>query len=211
MDYQHLAILMLFVGLAFVIAEIFVPSGGMISILAAVSVGISIWAAYKAWWSSSPGMWWSYLAALVLLLPATIGGALFLLQRTSLGRRILLEAPSLEEVTPYLDEEQRLKSLIGKRGKTITLLNPGGMVLVEGQRLHCECEGMLIDPGEEVEVVSVKGNRLVVRLAKGPPSPRAAEEQPDEDDQPNAESPEKYASESESTDEPPLDFEVPQS
>ena len=37
------------------------------------------------------------------------------------------------------------------------------MVLVEGERMHSESEGMLIDPDQAVEIVGINGNRLVVR------------------------------------------------
>ena len=37
-----------------------------------------------------------------------------------------------------------------KTGKTLTLLNPGGLVLVDGERMHAETRGLLLDPGETV-------------------------------------------------------------
>ena len=45
----------------------------------------------------------------------------------------------------------------------MTLLNPGGLVLVDGTRQHCESEGILLAAGSPVEIVAVKGNRVVVR------------------------------------------------
>jgi membrane-bound ClpP family serine protease len=44
------------------------------------------------------------------------------------------------------------------------MLNPGGLVLVDGSRLHCESEGVLLEAGTPVKIVAVKGNRVVVRL-----------------------------------------------
>ena len=170
MDPEILAIVMLFVGLALLIAEVFVPSGGMITILAVVCIAVSIWAAQQAWWETARGIWWSYLAALLLLAPSSIAGSLYMLQRTELGRHILLDAPSLDEVTPYAEDEERLSKLLGRFGKTLTLLNPGGMLLVDGERLHCESQGMMIDPGEDVEIVAMQGNRLVVRRVEAKPS-----------------------------------------
>ena len=81
-----------------------------------------------------------------------------------------LSAPKPEDVAGFSDEVEKLRELIGQRGKTLGLLNPGGMVTVDGSRYHCESEGMMIDPNTEVEVVSVDGTRLVVRVPIGPPT-----------------------------------------
>ena len=196
MGYSTLAILLLFVGLALIIMEVFVPSGGLITILSVVAMVASIWCASKAWWGTDPLIWWSYITALVVLIPVCVGGAFYFLPRTSLGRKILLEAPSLEEVTPYAAEQERLQQLVGKHGKTLSLLNPGGLVLVERERMHCESEGMVfIEPDEDVVVSGVKGNRLVVRAAGTLPK---TVQQP-------------FAAEAEAAVERPLDFDVPQS
>lgn len=205
MDHSSLAILLLVLGLALLMAEVFIPSGGMISILSLVCLAGSVWSASRAWWTTNPTYFWIYLAVTALLVPLTIGGAVFLLQRTGFGRRILLEAPTLEEVTPYLQERQHLQQLVGKPGKTLTLLNPGGLVLVEGERMHCESPGMVIDPGEAVDVIAVKGNRLVVHPAVRRPE---REERPDADlsrDDPNQD-------DLDETDhgDTPLDFDFPQ-
>lgn len=166
MEYSTLAIVLLIVALALVVMEVFIPSGGMIFVISVVTILSSIWCAKKAWWDSNPAAWWSYITALVVLIPSSVVTAFFIFPRTSLGRKYLLEAPSLAEVTAYVDEELRLKQLIGREGVAVTLMNPGGLVLVDGERLHCESEGMLLlEPDERVVVVAVKGNRLVVRAA----------------------------------------------
>ncbi|MCC7420506.1 MAG: hypothetical protein IT428_09505 [Planctomycetaceae bacterium] len=173
MDPSHLAILLLILGLALLVAEFFVPSGGMITVMAVVSIVSSVWFAWKAWGTTSPGLWWGFLTVLVISLPTTLGGMLFLLSNTRLGNRVLLKAPDLEEVTPYQREQQRLQQLIGKTGRTLTLLNPGGMVLVEGERIHSETPGLMLEADTAVEVIAVKGTRVVVRPASlsSPPSP----------------------------------------
>ena len=47
----------------------------------------------------------------------------------------------------------------------VTQMSPGGMVRVENERLHAFSEGILIMQGETVEVVAVRGPRLVVKRA----------------------------------------------
>ena len=70
---------------------------------------------------------------------------------------------------------------------------------IDGERLHCESEGMLIDPGQEVDVVAVKGNRLVVRLVGSQDeSAQAAGDGPPREADPT-------------NDDSRLDFDIPQS
>lgn len=190
MDESTFAVLLLVVALGLMVAEVFIPSGGMISILVLVSLVGSIWCAWNAWWDSNPFVWWAYITSLVMLVPATISGAFYVLPRTPMGRRVLLEGPDREEVTPYVEEQNELLGQVGQIGKTVTLLNPGGMVTVNGKRFHCESEGMLLEPDTEVRVVAVKGLRLVVRLPL-PDDPRTRERDV-------------------AIVEPPLDFEFPE-
>lgn len=198
MGYESLvAVGLLILGLALIVAEICIPSGGLITIFSVCCFLGSGWFAWQAWWNTSPTLWWSYVGGVLVLVPATLGLALYILPRTSIGKRILLEAPSLDEVTPYQREQQRLAALIGKTGKTLTLLSPGGLVLVDGERMHAETRGLLLEPGETVKVVAVKGNRIVVQPLPG----QAAEEIPSADN----ERPVQTAADE------PLDFDFPQS
>ena len=196
MDQSLLALLLLAVGLAFLVAEIFIPSGGLISVMAVISLTASVFFAWSAWGKDQPTMWWIYLAALIFLLPTTILMAIVILPRTPWGKRIILEGPELDEVTPYVHEEGQLSRLIGKMAKTLSLLNPGGMVLVEGQRIHCESEGMLIDPDQQVKIIGLKGNRLIVRVDNNNSPTELATDQ---------------MAEARAEDNPKLDFEYPES
>jgi membrane-bound ClpP family serine protease len=171
MDYSHVAILLLLLSLALLTAEVFVPSGGFISVLMLLSLAGSVFCAFRAWWDASPTLWWSYVASVLVLIPAVLIAAFTIFPRTAYGKRILLDAPDPGEITAFAREQAELQTLIGRRGKTVTLHNPGGIMTVDGRRYHSETRGMMLDPGEEVEVVAVKGNGLVIRLADTPPPP----------------------------------------
>lgn len=97
--------------------------------------------------------------------------------RTDYGRR-LMNPPSLDEMEPFVAETERLTRLIGKTGTTLTRLGPGGMVLVEGERMHAESEGMLILTDTSVRVLAIRGNRLLVRQVResSVPEPATTEE-----------------------------------
>lgn len=171
MDYVSLAFLLAVLGFALIIAELFVPSGGLITVGCIVCFVSSIWFAYRGWWESSQGLFWTFSSSLLVGIPIFLLGLLRLIETTRLGDRILLSAPKSEDVTPHLAEQQRLQQMIGKKGRTLSMLNPGGMVLVDGERLHAFSEGMMVDPNEWVEILEVRSARVKVRRTSAPVLP----------------------------------------
>jgi len=171
MDYVSLAFLLAILGFALIIAELFVPSGGLITVGCIVSFVCSIWFAYRGWWESSQGLFWTFSSSLLVGIPIFLLGLLRVLETTRLGDRILLAAPKPEDVTPHLALEQRLQQTVGKKGRTLSMLNPGGMVMVDGERLHAFSEGVMVDPNEWVEILEVRGARVLVRRTSAPVLP----------------------------------------
>ena len=126
-----------------------------------------------------------------LLLPVSLIGAFYVWPNTALGRKAILEAPAPHEVASFVEEEERYGAMVGKSGTTVTALNPAGIVRIDGHRVHCLSEGMILEQGEPVRVISAKGNRVVVRRMTAD-----AMETPDPSSSPMA------------GDEPPLDFDM---
>ena len=167
-SYGLLAIILLVVGLVLLICEVFLPTGGILAICTTITLCLSLAAAYTAWFDRNPTAWWGFCGLVVLLIPTALGGAFYVFPRTPLGKRALLEAPALESLEPHAQEVNRLTAFIGKYGKTQSLLNPGGIVVVGTDRLHAFSEGQLIDPGTSVEILEVRGTRVLVRPAEPP-------------------------------------------
>ncbi|MCA9083970.1 MAG: hypothetical protein KDA81_07940 [Planctomycetaceae bacterium] len=161
-DAGVLATILLIVGLFLLALELMIPSFGMIGIMSALTLLISAWCAWQAWWGTSPGFFWTYAGFWLLGIPSILGGTLFLLQNTRLGDRIVLRGTAYEH-GGMATERRRLESLIGATGQTVGMLTPGGLVAIDGERFHAESAGVLIESGETVHVVKLKGNRLVVR------------------------------------------------
>jgi membrane-bound ClpP family serine protease len=168
MDYGLLAVVLLFAGLGVLVLEVFVPSGGVLAIITTITLCLSLMCAYAAWAQQYPMVWWGFCGLVVLLIPTTLIGAFYVLPRTPIGKRALLVAPDADDLRPYTEDEARLNKLVGQYGRTLTLMNPGGMVLVAGQRLHAFSEGMLVEPDTSVEVVEIRGTRVVVRPGEPP-------------------------------------------
>ena len=159
-DAGVLATVLLIAGLFLLVLEFFVPSFGLIGIIAALCLLISFWSAYQAWGGGrNPAFFWTFTVFLVCGVPGTIAFGFYMLQYSAVGRAVVLQPPKFATQTNPLDK------LIGKHGLTQTLLTPGGMVTIEKNRYHAESLGMIIDPNSRVVVVEVRSNRLVVRPA----------------------------------------------
>ena len=162
--YALMTILLVIVGLGIIASEIFIPSAGLLSLIAVGCFCASVFCAWKAWYE--PGhlaIFWTYVVLMVIGIPAFIGTGVYLLPRTSLGNRLLAAPQDLESLTPFQEEEQRLSELINEQGKSLTLFSPGGMVQIGTEKFHAESEGVMVEAQTEVVVIAVKGNRLVVR------------------------------------------------
>lgn len=163
-SYAVFAILLLVAGLVVLVAEVFIPSGGLLFCITVAVLASSVYCAYAAWGKTDSRIFFAFCGLLLMMIPTALVSAFSLLPRTRFGKKILLEAPDLESVTPYAKETAKLEQLVGREGVTQTLLNPGGMVLVNGERYHAFTEGLLLEPQTPVEIVAVRGMRLLVRL-----------------------------------------------
>ena len=93
-----------------------------------------------------------------------IGFGLWYWPRSPLGKRIFLNAPTREDV-PSASEAANLgvEELRGRVGVTLTMLRPSGMTDFDGRRIDTITEGDLIERGQRVRVVDVRGSTVVVR------------------------------------------------
>lgn len=162
------AILLLITGIGVLTAEIFVPSGGLLGVITFVALVMSVIFAYRAWGTSHPNYFIAFCGAILVLVPTAVGTAFYILPKTAMGKKILLEAPEAERLTPFAQQAHHLQSLVGQYGRTVSPLTPGGLVMVNGERLHAISEGITIDSNSSIEVIEVHGTRLLVRPASPP-------------------------------------------
>lgn len=156
-------LLLLAAGLMLLIAEVFIPSGGMIGILALSCLGVSLWQAFRQ--STDLGM--KFLLADFLLMPLVLALAVYLWPKTPIAKRIFLRPPVPEEIE-VSHSAQRLDHLVGQLGRALTPLRPSGMVDFDGRRLDGVSEEGLIPSGALVQAVRVRSGRLIVRTATDP-------------------------------------------
>tara|TARA_B100000959_G_C14956297_1_gene613889 strand:- start:50 stop:610 length:561 start_codon:yes stop_codon:yes gene_type:complete len=155
------------IALALFVIELFVPSGGLIAILGGLAVVASLiafyvhdintgliatgtyivfgpilaWIAFKIW-ASSP------LAKQMIL-----GG---IVNEDSDEARQRLQSKQQERLA-------HLQPLVGKEGKTITVLRPIGVIRIDGRRIDAMAEAGSIEADCAVVVVSAFDNQVKVR------------------------------------------------
>jgi membrane-bound serine protease (ClpP class) len=99
----------------------------------------------------------------LIAIPTVLFLAFQWLPETAVGRRLLAEVPSSDEVLPDDEERRALRELVGKVGRAETRMLPSGAVLIEGRSIDAMSEGMPIDPGQPIRVIEVHGTRVIVR------------------------------------------------
>lgn len=147
-------------GMAVLVAEVFVPSGG---VLGFVSISAFIASIAMAYGDFGAGVGTMLLGLTVLLVPVVLGVAFRWFPETPLGRRVLPPPPEPEDVVPDGDRRRRARSLVGKAGRAETDLLPWGRVTVADGTFEGMSDSGPIDRGTEIDVVGVEGGALVVR------------------------------------------------
>src|SRR5688572_16758102 len=148
MDPLLWATLLLLLAVALVMIEVFIPSGGVIGVLAALSVMRSVGMAFYR----SPGTGLTFLVLALVALPAALTLALKIWPETPLGRRILPSIPTSQEVLPDSDYRRSLQELVGKFGRAKSLMLPSGAAEIGGRTVDAVSDGVAIEAGQMVRV-----------------------------------------------------------
>jgi membrane-bound ClpP family serine protease len=153
-------LLLLMFGLILVAAEVFIPSGGILGLLAIGCLALGLWQAFRQ--STYLGL--RFLLADSLLLPMTIALVIYLWPRLPIANRVELQPPAPEEVG-VSHSDQRLDHLIGQYGRALSPLRPSGVVDFDGRRLDALSEEGLIAAGALVLAVRIRAGQIIVRAA----------------------------------------------
>ena len=162
---------LLVLGLAVMVLEVFVPSGG---ILGFVSILALISAVATAFLEQGTTAGMAALAVVVLAVPAVLSMAFRWFPETPLGRRVLPPAPEAADVLPDPERRRHLRDLVGRTGRTGSELLPWGSVEIGGDIVEAMSEGGPLEAGIAIEVVDVQGTVVVVRGLEPREGPTAA-------------------------------------
>lgn len=158
------ALLLLFAGLFVVALELFVPSAGILGIVAAVLIISGIVLGFSVDLASGALM----LLIAVVALPALLGLMFKVWPHTPLGKRILLKDLKSEDVMPKKSHyKKRNESLVGELGVAQTKMLPSGIVLVNGEKFDAISDGFPIESGDAIKITAVREHRIYVQPYDG--------------------------------------------
>lgn len=164
MDPLLWALLLLAVGIVFLIAEFFLPSGGALAVASAACMIAALVVPFFA----EDGSWWRASVVLVVALvavPLTMRATIDLWPRSAFGRLLLIELPKKpDDVLP--EEAVALRSLVGSVGVAKSPMRPGGTVSIGGDYFDALSEGMPIEKGDRIKVIAVRMRQLIVVPAR---------------------------------------------
>jgi membrane-bound serine protease (ClpP class) len=150
-----LPIILQLAGVFVVIAEIVIPSAGLLAVLAAGLIGYSIYLVFTEI-SSSVGM--AFIMVDIIAFPVVL----------MVGLKLLVKSPvtlktSLSRSDGFSSQSEELLAYNGKTGMAVTDLRPAGMAMIENKRVDVVSRGEYIEKGSAVVVLAIEGNRVMVK------------------------------------------------
>ncbi len=152
-----LVLLLFLAGLVLLFCELFIP-GGVLGIAGIISIGGSIFVAFRDYPDAAMAVLAGELVALAI--GVVIGLRIF--PHTPIARRLTLTR-KFDADKGFTSASAELDAYAGKKGVAVTVLRPAGIALIDGKRVNVVTDGEFIEKDALVKVVEVEGGRIVVR------------------------------------------------
>ncbi|MBN1506782.1 MAG: hypothetical protein JW955_08045 [Sedimentisphaerales bacterium] len=160
MDWWLLLAVFLYVVCAtLIVAEVFIPSAGLLAICAVACLVGGIWIFFQ----HSVVAGWIGLGVGLVMVPSLLALAYKILPKTRFGRQIML-APPVRDRGDAIADSPELAKLLGRTGRVVTTLRPVGMCDFDGRRVECVAEGGFVEKDRTVTVIHVEGTQVTVRV-----------------------------------------------
>jgi len=144
-------------GIVAILAEVFLPTAGLLGVAGLGSLVASIVTVYRRFGSLAGSL---YLVAVTVLTAAIIVLYFKFFPRSPIGRWLISRPPPPPEPEP-------LAALVGREGRTLTVLRPVGLVRIGERKYSALSAGEFIERDRIVRVLKVEGARIVVRETSG--------------------------------------------
>jgi membrane-bound ClpP family serine protease len=151
-------ILLQLLGTLVIIAEIFIPSLGLLTLIALGLFSYSLFLVYTTI-STNVGMVFTGLD--MVMIPGLVYMGIKLLARSSLSLK-----QELSQKQGVASQAKKMETYINMEGKAVTDLRPAGMAQIKSERLDVVTDGEYIDAGTPVVVTQVTGNQIIVGQIK---------------------------------------------
>lgn len=152
---QTLQIVVLTVGLALLLIEVFIPDFGIIGILGIATYIIGILLTAKTFFEGLI-MFTILLIFLAIVILLVLNSA----KKGRLSKTLILNNQNSSEQGFTAVED--MKVFLNREGKAISVLRPAGIGIFDGIRLDVVTSGTFIEKNEKIKVIEVKGRRIIV-------------------------------------------------
>lgn len=153
MEASTWALVLFGLSLALLIAELFLPSGGVLGIMATAAMVAAIVICFHINQYLGLGV----LLFVAMASPFAISGAMKLWPKTPMGRRMTLQPVESPISRPPVES--------GQIGTALSELRPMGTCDFSGERLEVRTQIGMIPAGAKVKVVGIDSGRVIVELA----------------------------------------------
>ena len=151
----HLPIILQLIGVLVIIAEIILPSGGLLSLLAAGLFGYSLYIVFVDI-SASAGM--AFIIADLILIPILVYMGLKFLAKSPVTLRT-----KLSKKDGVISQSPEENDYLGRRGRALTDLRPSGVALIDDERVDVVTRGEYLESQASIVVIGVRGNQIIVK------------------------------------------------
>jgi membrane-bound serine protease (ClpP class) len=158
--------LLIGLGLILLIAELFIPTGGILFVLSVAALVVGVAMTYH---SNYAGVFIGTLLFVVIGAPLLFGLVFYYWPKTSVGKRFFLTGPETDQTLASTPVNLELEQLRGRYGKTLSALRPAGVTDFDGRRVDTITEGIMIDAGRWVRCIDVQAGKVIVRPVDKPP------------------------------------------
>jgi membrane-bound serine protease (ClpP class) len=161
MDYLTLALILLGVGVLLLLAEVLVPTGGVLVVAALLCFAAAVGTILV--YSDNP------YEAVVAIVGLAVGLPVVGYVAVAAWRRMSLDAVLDEPAAAPPAAPSDLEVLKGRTGKTVSPMRPSGTVEFDGRRVDAMTEGMPLEAGVWVRCVDVRRGQVIVRRVEDQP------------------------------------------
>jgi membrane-bound ClpP family serine protease len=163
MDPLTVAYVLIGLGLVLLVAEIFIPSGGLLFVASAAAIVAGV---AMAFWYGDSSTGFLTLIGVFIIVPVLAAAMLYIWPRTRMGKRFIL--PDQDATLAQMPVNLELEQLRGRFGQALSDLRPAGVAGFDGKRIDVMTEGMMVSAGAWVRCVDVKAGKVVVRQVDKP-------------------------------------------
>lgn len=139
------------------VLEIFIPSLGLLLVLALACLAGGI----ALFFQVSATVGWIGVWTAAILIPAVWVIVYKIFPKTKIGQ--ILELKKVENAMPGIPDQEKLNALVGQTGVVVTPLRPVGTCEFDGKKFVCVSESDFLSKNVHVKVIHVEGNKVIVR------------------------------------------------